>query len=411
MIEFQKKTLSNGLTVIAHTDMATPMASVNVLYKVGSRDENPDHTGLAHLMEHLMFAGSANVADFDIPLQKAGGENNAFTNNDYTNYYITLPVSNIRTALWVESDRMRGLTLSTESLEVQRKVVKEEYAERYENEPYGDLWSVLRPLSYGARHPYSWPTIGRNKDHIDSITYASICDFYNKFYQPCNAILSIAAPLPEAEIIALAQQWFGDIGNTDQKIDPIVFPAVGDCSELTVQRDVPSSVIYICFATPGRVSDQVTVLDVVSDILSEGASGRLLQRLVKQRPLFSSVNAYISGDEGPGLFVVTGRLMESTTMAEAEKALWDELREMASELVSDYELQKVRNKAVANDMFASINSMNKAMNLAYYEFLGSAGWINDQIARHHAVSAEQIRAAVDELLVPERAYTLHYLKK
>ncbi|MEG0656084.1 MAG: pitrilysin family protein [Mucinivorans sp.] len=409
MIEFSKKKLSNGLTVIAHTDMATPMASVNVLYKVGARNENPRMTGLAHLVEHLMFGGSANVEDFDTPLQMAGGENNAFTNNDYTNYYITLPAGNLATALWVESDRMRDLKLTTQGLEIQRKVVKQEYAERYENEPYGDLWSILRPLCYGAGHPYSWPTIGRRKSHIDAITMEAVSKFYDQFYQPRNAVLSIAAPLATDEIMASVEQWFAPIKNTILQPLPPVFPPMAKCSSLEVERDVPSSVIYICFGTEGRLSAQVTALDVVSDILSEGVSGRLVQRLVKQRPLFSSVNAYISGDEGPGLFVVTGKVMGGVSVEQAEQALWSELREISTTLVSQYEIEKVRNKALSNEMFTSINSMNKAMNLAYYEFLGSASLINDQIARHHGVSCEELCAVSSLLFVPENAYTLYYL--
>lgn len=409
MIDFKKRQLSNGLTIIAHTDMSTPMASVNVLYKVGARNELYEQTGLAHLFEHLMFGGSRNVPDFDAPLQLAGGENNAFTNNDYTNYYVAIPAENIRTALWVESDRMRGLAINEHSLQVQRRVVVEEFAQRYLNEPYGDVWSLLRPLCYGERHPYSWPTIGREASHIENVQLPAVQAFYDRYYQPSNAILSIAAPMATDKIFELAHEWFGSIENTAHN-NTIAWPAV-PCGggELTVERDVPASVVYICFPTAGRLSAQVTALDVVSDILSEGASSRLVQRLVKDRALFSSVNAYISGDEGPGLFVVTGRLMKETTMEAAQDALWAELQAIANQDVSDYELQKVRNKAVANDMFSHINSMNKAMNLAYFEFLGAAELINDQISLHHAVSKDDIRAAAAELFTPDKAYTLRYM--
>lgn len=387
------------------------MASVNVLYKVGARNENPEQTGLAHLFEHLMFGGSQNVKDFDVPLQMAGGENNAFTNNDYTNYYEAIPVENIETALWVESDRMRSLSINEHSLDVQRKVVCEEFAQRYLNEPYGDLWSLLRPMCYGERHPYSWPTIGRELSHIESVELPTVRQFYDRHYQPSNAILSIAAPMEVDKIFALAEKWFAEI-SSDQSTDNLpIFPPVPKGGHMVIERDVPASMIYICFPTQGRTSAQVTALDVASDILSEGASSRLVQRLVKDRPLFSSVNAYISGDQGPGLFVVTGRLMASTSIEQAQQALWDELTEISTKEVSDYELQKVRNKAVANDMFSQINSMNKAMNLAYYEFLGSASLINEQISRHHAVSKAQITEHCAELLVKAKAYTLHYLRR
>lgn len=409
MIVFEKKQLANGLTVIAHTDRNSCMAAVNLLYKVGARNEKQDRTGMAHLFEHLMFSGSENVEDFDAPLQVAGGENNAFTNNDYTNYYIAIPAENIETALWVESDRMQGLMLDEQSLDVQRKVVCEEFAQRYLNEPYGDLWSLLRPMCYGEGHPYSWPTIGQSVEQIQSIEMDDVRSFYGRFYAPSNAILSIVAPMSHDEIFSLAEQWFADVKSDSNVVGSIDWPERPSGGYLKVERDVAASMVYICFPIEGRTSRQVTVLDVASDILSEGASSRLVQRLVKERGLFSSVNAYISGDEGPGLFVVTARLMPSCSIDEAQVALWDELREVARGEISDYEIEKVRNKAKANEYFSNINILNKAMNLAYYEFLGSAEMINHQLEEHHSVEREEIASVCSDLFDPSKAYVFHYI--
>lgn len=407
MIQFSKRTMPNGLRVIVHRDNTTPMAAVNVLYTVGSRNEDPSHTGLAHLFEHLMFSGSVNVESFDEPLQIAGGENNAFTNNDYTNYYIALPSENIETALWVESDRMRGLKLTEQSLSVQRNVVAEEFAQRYTNQPYGDIWLLLRKLCYADGHPYSWATIGKDPDHIAKTTLCDARRFYDRFYAPSTAILSIASPLPEDEMFGLCEKWFGDIEGVAgaQKLD---YPAPVYGKNLTVERDVASSVIYMCFPMEGRMARSSAVLDVASDVLSGGDSSRLVQRLVKQRPLFSAVNCYITAEQGPGLFVVTGHLMPSTTMDEAKQALWTELCAITSEPCSDYELQKVRNKFEANNYFTQINSLNKAMNLAYFEFLGSAELINEQVDLHHSVDKQEIMDVCRAMLSKERCSTLYY---
>lgn len=411
MIDFKKRTLANGLTVLAHEDRSTPIAAVNVLVRVGSRDEDPQQTGLAHLFEHLMFGGSENVPDFDAPLQRAGGENNAFTNTDYTNYYIAIPSANVETALWVESDRLRGLALNQEGLDVQKQVVVEEFAQRYLNEPYGDVWSLLRELCYGAHHPYGWATIGREVAHIEGVDLSTVRAFYDRYYTPQNAILSLAGPRTTDEWFALAERWFGRVGQSSSyNNSALVYPEPPEGRRLVVERDVPASVVYICMPIGGRMEERTTVLDVASDILSEGASSRLVQRLVKEGQLFSAVNAYISGEAGEGLFVLTGRLMPGVTAQEAEAALIAQLEEMASVEVSDYELQKVRNKAAANDRFGQMGSLNRAMNLAYYEFLGSAELINQQVERHHAVGKAQMSAACRALLDGPR-YVMHYLTK
>ncbi len=408
MIDFQRRVLANGLTVLVHRDDSTPMAAVNLLYKVGSRNEHYDHTGFAHLFEHLMFGGSVNIPSYDEPVQLAGGENNAFTNNDYTNYYLALPKENIETALWLESDRMLGLAFSEKSLEVQRKVVVEEFSQRYLNQPYGDVWLLLRPFVY-ERHPYRWATIGREVDHIRNATMEQVRAFFARYYRPSNAILSLAADLPEEELFALAEKWFGEIPSGPPPVDQIpAEPLQQTPKRMEVFRPVPASVVYITFHMAERLSRQATVCDVISDLLSNGTSSRLYQRLVQQQNLFSSVNAYISGDIDPGLFVVTGRLMDGITTAQAEEALWRELEQLGREPVGDYELEKVKNKFEATYLFGEINVLNKAMNLAYYELLGDAALINTEVEEHRSVTAAEIAATAQGLFRLENSSTLWY---
>lgn len=411
MIKYKKKILQNGLTVIAHRDVATPMAAVNLLYKVGSRNEDEDHTGFAHLFEHLMFGGSFNIPDFDAPIQMAGGENNAFTNNDYTNYYIALPKENIETALWVESDRMKALNFDQHSLDVQRKVVIEEFGQRYLNQPYGDLWLLLRPLCYKV-HPYKWATIGKEISHIENATLQQVSSFWHKYYQPNNAILTIGADLEEDAMLELAQKWFGDIESRSVVNDVILQePIQNGPRELIVQRDVSTTVIYLAFPMGKRNSRQSVICDVISDILSNGTSSRLYQRLVKENRLFSSVNAYVTGEIDEGLFVVTAHLLPQTTNESALDALWGELNDLKSVEVSDYELEKVKNKFEATNIFSEINVLNKAINLAFFEYLGDANLINEEVESYNSVTKEEIVKTAKELLTKNRSNTLLYCKR
>ncbi len=411
-IKFSSRVLSNGLTVIIHRDTSTAMASVNLLYKVGSRDEDYNHTGLAHLFEHLMFSGSERVDNFDEVLQRAGAENNAFTNNEYTNYYIALPAANLETALFVEADRLRALTLSEESLAVQRKVVVEEFAQRYTNKPYGDVWPMLREMLYPSGHHYSYTTIGRSVEHIEKTTLEDAQAFYSRFYTPQNCILSIVSPLDTEAVYSMVTKWFGSI--TPKHTDSLErnFSSFSYTNQLReVERDVPASMIYSCIPMEGRTSHQATVLDVATDVLSGGESSRLVQRLVKGDALFSSVNCYLTAEQGSGILVTTGRLMDGVTMEQAEGALWSELDSIAKSGVTDYELQKVRNKYEANNYFSLINSLNKAMNLAYYEFLGSAELINRSVEQHRAVDDSHIRAICSDTFQRSKASTLYYNAK
>ncbi len=411
MITYERTMLPNGLTVIAHRDTTTPMAAVNVLYKVGARNESPDRTGFAHLFEHLMFGGSVNIPDYDGPVQMACGENNAFTNNDYTDYYLTLPTANLETALWLESDRMLDLAFNEKSLEVQRKVVVEEFNQRYLNQPYGDLWLLMRPLCY-AVHPYRWPTIGATPDHIRSATMGDVKAFYARYYNPDNAILSIASDLDPQKVFALAEKWFGDIPHGKAIANDIpAEPEQTEARRLEVERDVPATVVVIAFHTGARMAADFYMNDVISDLLSNGNSSRLYQRLVKGvggRALFSSVNAYLTAEVDPGLFVVTGHLHPGVAPAEAEAALWRELELLKDKAPADEELQKVRNKYESGVIFGEINVMNKAMNLGFYEMLGDLPLINAEVGRYQAVTAEDVMTQSQKLFREENSCTLIY---
>jgi zinc protease len=411
MIEIEKFCLDNGLRVIVHNDNSTPIVSFNLLYNVGSKDEDPNRTGFAHLFEHLMFGGSVNIPVFDEHLERTGGENNAFTNNDFTNYYITIPKENLETAFWLESDRMLSLAFSKKSLEVQRNVVIEEFNQRYLNQPYGDTWLLLRPLAYKV-HPYSWPTIGKNLEHIKKATLTDVKDFFYKHYAPNNAILSIAGPISTSEIFKLSQKWFGEIGKRNiiarnlpkepKQIEPRF---------LEVERDVPFDSIYKVYHMSNRKHDDFHATDLVSDLLSNGKSSRLYQKLVKDRNLFSDINAYITGDIEEGLFVITGRLYKNTSFKVAELAINEELESIKSKTIDGYELEKVKNKFESNFKFGETNPLDKAMNLAFYELLGDAKDVNLEVEQYREVSAEKVKEIATKIFTKENCSTLYYKAK
>lgn len=411
MIEFQKYTLKNGLKVIVHTDTSTPMVAVNVIYNVGARDENPEKTGFAHLFEHLMFGGSKNIPDYDTPLQKVGGENNAFTSNDITNYYLTVPVANIETGFWLESDRMLELDFSEKSLEVQRNVVVEEFKQRYLNQPYGDVYPLMNSLAYKV-HPYSWPTIGKDISHIQNATLDDVKEFFYKHYAPNNAVLVVSGNVDADEALCLAEKWFGDIPRRDvpEKNIPAE-PVQTEFRSLTVERDVPYDAIYLSFHMDRKLGDDYYATDLLSDILSSGNSSRLYRKLIVEDGLFSELDAYISGDVDPGLFSVAGKLIEGMTMEQAEKAIWDELDKMKNTLVDAVELQKVINKVEANLIYSEIGYLNKAMALAAFELLGDASLINTQGDNYRKVTPEKLRDLANRLFTRENCSTLYYKKK
>ena len=411
MITYKKTILSNGLSVIANRDKTSRMAAVNILYKVGARNENPNRTGLAHLFEHLMFRGTHQIPDFDTPVQMACGENNAFTNNDYTDFYITLPIANIETALWLESDRMTGLNLSKEACKIEKRVVIEEFRQRYLNQPYGDANMLLRALAY-KQHPYRWATIGLTPEHIEQASAEEIHNFYRTFYHPSNAILSFSGDMAEEEFFALAEKWFGCIEDHEHDIPSIpAEPTQNEARRQEVERDVPATTITIAFKMGNRLSRDFFLGDITSDILAGGDSARLYEHLIKNKRLFASVNAYITGDVDCGLFVFTGQLLPSTSEAEAEEALWAEMADLQQNNISDYELEKVKNKFEANTLFGELNVMNKAMNLGYYEMIGDLSLINREVDIYRSLTSGDISDFASRIFCKENSSTLIYRAK
>ncbi len=411
MIPYRRKTLANGLTVLANRDRQSKLAAVNILYKVGARNENPGRTGFAHLFEHLMFRGTRSVENFDLPVQMASGDNNAFTNNDYTDFYMTLPAANIETALWLESDRIEGLDITPEKLGTEKKVVIEEYRQRYLNQPYGDQTLLLRALAYKT-HPYRWAAIGLTPDHIAQATLDDVREFYRTHYHPSNAILSMSADIEEEQMLALAEKWFGDLPDRPAAPCPIPQePPQTEARREEVQRDVPATTVTVAYPMGGRLSPDFYTADLVSDLLSGGDSSRLYTRLVKQRRLLSSVNAYITGDLDPGLFIFTGQLLPQTTPEQAEEAFREEIETLCRIPAEAREMQKVKNKFEANTLFGELNVMNKAMNLGFYEMLGDAELANREVDAYGAVTADSILDFSRRTFRPERSSTLIYRAK
>lgn len=411
MIDYTRDVLDNGLTVICNPDMGTPFVSVNILYKVGARDEDPRRTGFAHLFEHLMFGGSRHVDDYDYHVQAAGGDSNAFTNNDYTNYYVTIPAANVETALWLESDRMMGLNLSPKALEVQRHVVIEEYKQRYLNNPYGDVWLLLRPLAYRV-HPYRWPTIGQSIDHIANATLDDVKDFFHRFYAPDNAILSFSGHIESDRALDLARKWFGDIPPARYARPALPRePRQTEARRLAVEgKPVPADAIYKAFHMGPRDSDNFYACDIISDILSNGQSSRLYVNLIKNSKLFSEIEAYVTGDMDPGLFVFSGKLSEGVDIREAEEAIQHEIERFIDDPISERELQKVINKTEARIAYSEINYQGKSANLAFFDYLGDIGLINRERSRYECISLDTIKATAREMFAPENSSTLWYLK-
>jgi zinc protease len=411
MISFSRFTLSNGLRVIVHEDSSTPLTCLNLLYDVGARDENPEQTGFAHLFEHLMFGGSVNIPSYDAPLQDVGGENNAFTNNDITNYYLTLPAANIETGFWLESDRMLSLAFSEKSLDVQRNVVVEEFKQRYLNQPYGDEWLLIRPLAYTS-HPYRWATIGKEISHITDAKIEDVKSFFTRFYNPSNAILVIAGNIKEAEARRLTEKWFGPIpGLVKEERTLPVEPKQLQSRTEKVFRDVPAGSLTKVYHMPGRKSPDYDTIDLLSDILGRGQSCRLYNGLVKDQQLFSDISAYVTGSIDPGLFVISGKLKDGVDPELADIAIQAEIAKIMHVEVSAQELQKVKNKAESTHVFGELGILNKAMNLAFSELLGDANLVNSEIERIQAVTASGIREVSSAILNETNCSTLYYLQQ
>lgn len=412
MIDYKEHKLANGLTVLANYDECSAMAAVNLLYKVGSRDEEPSRTGFAHLFEHLMFRGTKRVPDFDLPIEEVCGENNAFTSADYTNYYITTPKENFETALWLEADRMMGLDITPEKLQVEKSVVIEEFNQRFLNRPYGEQWHCLREMVYTI-HPYRSPVIGLTPDHIRNATLEDVRAFYERYYRPENAILSVSAALPADQIFEAAERYFSVLpgrGATERR-EKVVEPAITSPRRKTIESNVPADQITIAFLMGERGSRDYYLCDLLTDLLAGGESARIYQHLVRQRQIFSAANAYITGEMEQGLLILTGQLNPSVTIEEAEDALYGELERLVQEPVGDYELRKVQNKLEANITFGELNVMNKAMNLGYYRMLGDMSLLNGEVEIYRSITALEIADYIRRNLNRNQSATLIYHRK
>lgn len=409
MIQFERFTLANGLRVIVHQDLSTPMAVMNIMYDVGARDEDPEQTGFAHLFEHLMFGGSVNIPNYDEPLQMAGGENNAYTTNDLTNYYIQLPAENLETAFWLESDRMLSLAFGEKSLETQRKVVCEEFKEHYLTKPYGDVWHKMRELAY-TKHPYRWMTIGKELSHIENAQLDDVKNFFFKHYRPMNAVLVVAGNVTTEKVKALTEKWFGDIPAGEKyKRNLPAEPVQTEERKKIIKANVPLDALYKCWHMGSRLDRRYYITDLLTDILSGGGSSRLYQSLVKEQQLFSNIECHHFGSTDNGLVVVEGKLVKGVSMEAAEKAVEKELDRMKNELVSDAELQKVKNKTESMIAFEDMSVMSRASSLAYYEILGDASWMNFELEKYGSVTTEDILQESRVIFRPENCNTIHYL--
>jgi predicted Zn-dependent peptidase len=411
VIHFERKKLKNGLTVIYHSDPNTPFVVVNTLYKVGSKNESHHKTGFAHLFEHLMFEGTKNIPNFDGPLQEAGGENNAFTNNDYTNYYDIVPESNVEIPFWLESDRMQYLNINSTSLKLQKKVVIEEFKENYINQPYGDIQHLLRSMTY-QNHPYQWPTIGKEISHVKDATLKEVKDFYHQYYSPSNAILVIAGNIESDKAFELTEKWFSDIPEQNINISEVIQEPLQTEERLKTHiASVPENMIIIAFQMPGRLENGYFEGDLITDILSSGPSSRLQHQLVKEKKFFSEIDAYITGSVETGMFVIEGRLHNGVDIEVAKNAIWEEVKNIQENEISDIELEKVKNQMLTYMRFSDASLLNKAISLAYYELLGDAEMINEESEEYEKITKENIRDFAKKFLNISQSNTLYYLSK
>ncbi len=411
MIAYTKFTLDNGLTVIHHEDQSTELCVLNLLYKVGSKNEDPHKTGFAHLFEHLMFGGSVNIPNYDEPLQLAGGENNAFTSNDITNYYLSLPANNIETGFWLESDRMLGLAINPKSLRVQKGVVIEEFKERYLNQPYGDVWLKLLPLAY-KKHPYKWPTIGKAIAHIKNANQEDVTAFFNQNYAPNNCILVVAGKVSLDRTKELCEKWFAPIRAQKSQLNQIKKePKQRKIRRKTVVSNVPANLLIMAFHMDQRQSKNFYVMDLLSDIMGSGKGSILYQELIKKNPVFSEIDAYITADAEPGLFILEGRMLPNIGFEEAEKRIWDVLDKIKLENFEEDVLKRVQHKNETSIRFGDINPLNRAMKLAYADYLGDVELVNKEIDNYLSVTVDEIRRESGLVFIESNCSVLSYKMK
>ena len=408
MLSIRKTVLDNGLRVIVHEDHTTPLAACNIVYNVGSRDEHPDHTGFAHLMEHFMFTGSKNVPDFDKVLQKVGAINNAYTSQDLTHYYEVLPANNLETALWLESDRMLELAFRQQSLDIQKQVVIEEFKENFLNRPYGDLMMLFNQMAY-ERHPYQWLPIGKKPEHIAEVDMDMIKDFYYRFYRPNNAVLVVAGNVHFDEVAVLAEKWFGDIppGDVPEKNYPKELPQK-NLRIKTVERNVPSDVLMKGWLMCNRMHPDYYACDLLSDMFGTGQSSYLYQKLVNEQKLFTDISASVMGTTDEGLFLISGRPVEGVSIEDADAALCSYLYGFKPDNNFSHDLQKVQNRAESVLLNNEIKIDDRATNLAVGETISNVEYFLDERQHYFDVTEEQMLRLISEMLTEKRSNTLYY---
>lgn len=408
MIHINRHTLANGLRVVHNEDKETQMVAINVLYDVGARDEQTTQTGFAHLFEHLMFGGSLHIPEYDVPVQKAGGENNGWTTNDYTNYYLVLPAQNAEVGFWLESDRMLGLAFSHQSLEVQRQVVIEEFKQRYLNQPYGDYTHLMRDMAYKV-HPYRWPTIGLTPEHIAQATLEDVKTFFYRYYAPNNAILSVSGNIAWEEVLRYAEKWFSSIPSRQTPLRRLPAEPIQTAERrMSVTRNVPVDRLYMAFHTCNRMDPDYYATDMLSDILANGRSSRLIRHLVIEHPLLATADAYITGSIDNGLIQLSATPLPHTSLEEAEAAIWKELAALTNEELSDKELEKVKNRFESEQVFKNTNFLNNAINLAYFELIGCAEDINHEVKNYRAVTPKKLCEVAQRIFTKANANVLYY---
>ncbi|MFZ1704066.1 MAG: pitrilysin family protein [Saprospiraceae bacterium] len=401
--------MANGLRVLVHEDHSTPLVCVNISYNVGSKHEDPNHTGFAHLFEHLMFGGSENIKDFDKPLQLAGGENNAFTNNDLTNFYDILPAENIETAFWLESDRMMSLPLNKKVLNTQKQVVIEEFKETCLNEPYGDFWHHMSALAY-TKHHYNWPTIGKEIAHIAQAEIEQVKHFFDTFYTPDNAVLVVAGKTNLKEVKALSEKWFGAIPRGNGDFTPMILePLQEKFRSKTVTAKVPQDAIFLGFPMSGRLDKEYYVMDLITDLLANGRSSRFYKKLYKGKKIFNTIDAFVSGYVDPGLCIIEGKIMPGFSVEQARIAIWEELTLLQNERLGETELMRLRNTLESSLVYSEVNILNKAILLAFFATLGREDWINEEASLYQSITEEDIMLCAQKIFVQKNCNELVYL--
>jgi zinc protease len=408
MINYESFELTNGLKVIVHPDQQSPTVAFNLIYNVGSRDENPNKTGFAHLFEHLMFGGSENIPDYDIPLQKVGAQNNAYTTPDITNYYITLPQQNLETAFWLESDRMKALSFDQKVLDIQKSVVIEEFKQRYLNQPYGDLMLKLRPLVY-QNHSYSWATIGKSIEHIESFSMDDVKDFFYKYYLPNNACLVVGGYVKTTEIEKLSKKWFGDIpaGFIPQRNLP-QNELIAEPIKVTIEKSMPQKMLSLAYLMPPRFDSDYYNLDFLSDTLGQGKASYFYQKLVSQKKLFTNCSAYHTGSLDQGMFIISASLQPEIDYELAEKEIQMTMQKFINEDINAEEIQRAKTQLSVSEGFQDVNLLNRCVKLAYAANAGNPNKIELENQLYQDVSLDSIIQSSKEHIFQKNHVSLRY---